>query len=276
MLYFMVVIGMLYMLIATIAPKVAEGLPSFPKDLALFKEREAKKKQQQDKQKARNAHDKAWPFYAAGFVGQADYTVRMNRVEAAIYKLAGDRDWSVRTKCNDSSEICLQRLAAAFVAEAYEHDLPPLLLVSRAWHESRLTAFRADGYPIRSKPDPRNGKVDVGILQLRPPASNGCKMSTVRGQIACGASYTRKKLNRFNGNIVKALTAYACGHYPSKKPRTFNWVVPRSFILWQALEKDCSAESLKQINELGRKRQQTFQMSDWGSYGTLYNPGLEV
>jgi hypothetical protein len=255
MRYWLIVFAVISMGYVLIAAASGEVLVSFQKELA-----EIYKKQQNGSYRDSSA------MATSSFTG----------LEGDIYKLAGKRDWSSATNCGGSMEKCQKWLADIFAVVAVEQNVPPKLLIARAWHESGLTAFGRDRLPFHSKPDPRNGRMDVGMLQVRFPASDGCDMSSVYGQLSCGAKYIRQKLDKYDGNVVASLTGYVCGHFPAKTPRINDWVVARSFILWQALELNYSARSIQQINSLGANHQDSFRMKEWGGYLKLYQPGLGV
>jgi hypothetical protein len=200
------------------------------------------------------------------------YQTQVSVIIGAIDKMVpSDRNWLTTTNCPGTREQCVEYLALSFFSASLgkdgEKDIPPLLLVAMAQLESELVAFRY-GRPIRGKLG------ELGMIQLKGGATRGCEFSTVGGQIECGARYFRKLLVANDGNLVKSLTEYASGKRFSTRPRTINWVVPKRFFLWWALEFDLPTEKIRWI--IQRRHVDGFKLSDWGEFQALYDPTLEV
>ncbi len=92
-------------------------------------------------------------------------------------------------------------IAALIETSARRHALSPDLVAAIAWQESRF------------RPDARSGKGALGVMQLMPAtaADLGVDPSDLAANIDGGAAYLRRMLNRFDGDLEKAIAAYNAG-----------------------------------------------------------------
>lgn len=133
---------------------------------------------------------------------------------ATVYEIADDGTVAVKDAARQRP-IGLLRLPrnAASVASAPSHlkpsfdaasgnaDLASDLIEAVAWAESR---FRTDARsPVGAR----------GVMQLMPATARdlGVDAADARQNIRGGATYLRQMLNRYSGDVVKALAAYNAG-----------------------------------------------------------------
>lgn len=94
-----------------------------------------------------------------------------------------------------------ERYAAAFAAAAADYGISVSLLQSLAWSESRFD------------PDAVSPAGAIGLMQLMPETARALgvdprqPLQNIRG----GAAYLRQQLDRFDGDLEKALAAYNAG-----------------------------------------------------------------
>ena len=91
--------------------------------------------------------------------------------------------------------------AAAMAAAAARHDLSPALLEAVVWQESRW------------RPAAVSSKGAVGLMQLMPGTARelGVDPRDPLANLEGGARYLRAQLNRFGGDVERALAAYNAG-----------------------------------------------------------------
>jgi len=89
----------------------------------------------------------------------------------------------------------------AIASAAARHALSPILVTAVAWHESR---FHADAV------SPKGAK---GIMQLMPETARSyCTAScSATDNVEAGTAYLQTLMQRYDGDIVKALAAYDAG-----------------------------------------------------------------
>ncbi|USI73435.1 lytic transglycosylase domain-containing protein [Sphingomonas morindae] len=90
---------------------------------------------------------------------------------------------------------------------ADQAGLSPALLAALVWQESRW------------QPAARSPKGAVGLTQLMPGTARALSVdpADARASLAGGARYLRRLLDRFDGNVERALAAYNAG--PGRVPR---------------------------------------------------------
>ena len=95
-------------------------------------------------------------------------------------------------------------IADAIDAAAEKYDLDPLLILSCAWHESRiLPAF------LNYK---RFGKIgEGGAMQTHGIAAKGCTRD-IQGQFFCGARWLRKQIDFCGGDVARGISKYMTGY----------------------------------------------------------------
>jgi soluble lytic murein transglycosylase-like protein len=91
--------------------------------------------------------------------------------------------------------------AQALVEVARANDISPYLLEAVVWQESRWN------------PSARSRAGAIGLAQLMPGTARdlGVDPRDPIQNLAGGARYLRQQLNRFDGNVEKALAAYNAG-----------------------------------------------------------------
>jgi soluble lytic murein transglycosylase-like protein len=92
-------------------------------------------------------------------------------------------------------------VAASIHATALRHQLSPRLIEAVAWQESRL------------RQDAVSPKGARGIMQLMPGTARqlGVDAANPSANLDGGAAYLAQMLQRFDGDIIKALAAYNSG-----------------------------------------------------------------
>ncbi|HUO93195.1 MAG TPA: lytic transglycosylase domain-containing protein [Rhizomicrobium sp.] len=92
-------------------------------------------------------------------------------------------------------------LRRAIATAAARHALSPLLVSAVAWHESR---FNADAV------SPKGAR---GIMQLMPDTARSyCTAScSATDNVEAGTAYLQTLMQRYDGDLVKALAAYDAG-----------------------------------------------------------------
>lgn len=94
----------------------------------------------------------------------------------------------------------LARITAGEILDAARAtDLDPFLVLSTAYRESTL---RTEAY--------NPGKGEYGIMQCHGKAAKGCDQTTSRGQILCGASWLRSRIDHC-GSVRAGIAAYVSG-----------------------------------------------------------------
>lgn len=112
---------------------------------------------------------------------------------------------TARPAARDASERITARpsptIAALIETSARRHALSPDLVAAIAWQESRF------------RPDARSGRGALGVMQLMPAtaAELGVDPADLAANIDGGAAYLRRMLNRFDGDLEKAIAAYNAG-----------------------------------------------------------------
>jgi hypothetical protein len=132
----------------------------------------------------------------------------------------------------DDSDLMIE-IADAIDAAAHEYDVPALLLVAMAWHESK---FRVDILSLK-----KIGALgERGILQTGPHAvrDGHCNTTTIQGQAKCGARWLSLARRRCGGDVERGLALYASGHTCDKtKNKRLLWRVNARLRLWRRLER---------------------------------------
>ena len=122
---------------------------------------------------------------------------------------------------SDAEEVT--RIGDAIDAAARSYNVPPLLLVAMAHHETRFLAHRIG-----------RSHGERGILQVHGTARHNCNLETVEQQLDCGARWLRGRIDHC-GSIEGGLTAYACGRCKAAKKSRCNKAVQRRLRLWRRL-----------------------------------------
>lgn len=119
--------------------------------------------------------------------------IRLIEPPAVVAEIeTGDDDWRVRA--GDFEEFVS--------AAAEEFDLDPELITAVALVESRFDQFA------------KSPKGALGIMQIMPATATELGLDNpydAETNIAAGARYLRRMLDRFNGNLDLALAAYNAG-----------------------------------------------------------------
>jgi len=94
-----------------------------------------------------------------------------------------------------------QTVAAAIQASADRHALSQVLIAAVAWQESRMR---------QNAVSPKGAR---GVMQLMPATASGLRVnaSELSANVDGGTAYLARMLDRFDGDVVKALAAYNAG-----------------------------------------------------------------
>jgi soluble lytic murein transglycosylase-like protein len=106
-------------------------------------------------------------------------------------------------------------LMALFLSVSQTETLPPNLLASICYVES--------GYDISAVNVDHRGKESVGICQLQERTARS--VGYVQGDltfppanVALAGRYLHQLLDRYDGDVTKAVSAYNVGHYAERSP----------------------------------------------------------
>lgn len=122
-----------------------------------------------------------------------------------------------------ANSVARREMAEKIAFAAERCNVPPLLLTVIAKRESSFD------------PEAVGSLGEIGILQVHGLAAKDCDLSTVDGQLACGASWLRKSFDKC-GTWDRAIAAYAAGYCTApKNSRLFKLVFSR-FRQWQRAE----------------------------------------
>jgi hypothetical protein len=80
------------------------------------------------------------------------------------------------------------------------YRLDPMLVTTIIYRES---SFRTNRRGFSNN--------ETGLMQVHGKARRGCELTTVSGQVNCGARWLRKCMDVCDGTAYQALTAYATG-----------------------------------------------------------------
>ena len=152
-------------------------------------------------------------------IAMANGKTKTDAIQAAIHRL---------TKTNPQNPMqknpkLLVRMSNAIATTADTYSIPPMILVTIIYKES---SFRSDA----------KGKArsEIGLMQVHGRAAKGCDLSTVEGQIDCGAAWFRYCYD-LCGSYEGAFTAYAVGECTTENDRV-KWKIGSRIRMWKTLE----------------------------------------